>query len=114
MTRRELGGVRVATLRTYVDIYFTADGASPLTVAEAIRKATGLTFILGRHDLAFSWKEVTDFQSMIDKLYDALKDKGVFYRFETRDEEDESVVSMNQLSWPPLFTPATQPQTSRR
>lgn len=100
-------------MRTYVDVYFSANGESPIAIAEAVHEATGLSFIFGPHDLTFTWKDPKDFQVMIEKLSSILKARGVFYRFETREEDDEETpVPAHQLSWPPVLTP-TAPRRSQ-
>lgn len=91
-------------MRTYVDVYFSANGESPVAIAEAVHHATGLHFVFGPHDLMFTWKDTQEFQVMIEKLSNVLKAKGVFYRFETREDDDEEAAPpAHQLSWPPVM-----------
>lgn len=88
-------------MRTYVDIYFSADGATPLRVAEVLHKELGMSFVFGPHDLVFHWKELPELYATIEKLNRALEPLGVYLRFlseeETRGEPDAP-----EFHWPPL------------
>lgn len=94
-------------MRTYVDIFFTAGGASPMEVARTIKKDVGLSFVFGEHDLVFLWNDISDLHRMIEKLHTALKGKGVFFRFESH-EESSAEPEIREYSWPPIMPSQTE------
>ena len=56
-------------MHTYVDLYFSPDGISPLLIAERLREHAGLSFIVGTHDLVFEWSSVKQFRERLQKLH---------------------------------------------
>ncbi|MCI4372347.1 MAG: hypothetical protein L3K02_01690 [Thermoplasmata archaeon] len=95
-------------MHSYIDLYFSPDGISPLDVAEVLRSTAGLSFVVGAHDLAFEWDTVDQFRATLGKIHDALKGTGALYRVETVVEEPSFVAP---VPWPPLLprSPPTHP-----
>ncbi len=95
-------------MHTFVDLYFSPEGVSPLDIADRVRKASGLSFIVGPHDLVFEWTTVDEFRDILGKIHTALKGTGVLYRVESVAEEPPVVEAM---PWPPPLprSPATHP-----
>ena len=89
-------------MRTYIDLYFAPESASPLDLARRIRERAGLGFIIGPHDLAFDRTTVDEFRSTLARLHDALKGSGALYRVETVPEEPTFV---EPVPWPPPLRP---------
>lgn len=85
-------------MHSYVDLYFTPESLTPREIAERLRKATGLDFIIGPHDLAFEWRTEEEFHERIGLVHTALKGTGVFYRIETVSDDPRYV---EPVPWPP-------------
>ena len=94
-------------MHTYVDLYFSPDGVSPLAIAERLKKHTGLSYIVGEHDLVFEWSTVAQFRERLNQLHAALKGTGVQYRIESELDEPRFV---EPTRWPP---PAAEASSSR-
>ena len=86
---------------SYIDLYFAPEGTSPLEIADRVRHAAGLSFIIGPHDIAFEWTTVEDFRERLAKIHGALRGTGVLYRIETLSDEPGFVAP---AAWPPLPT----------
>jgi hypothetical protein len=95
-------------MHSYIDLYFSPDGVSPLDIADRLRATAGLSFVVGSHDLAFEWDTVEQFRATLSKVHDGLKGTGVLYRVETVAEEPSYV---EPIPWPPLLprSPPTHP-----
>ncbi len=85
-------------MHSYVDLYFTPEGISPLEVSERLRKVAGLSFIIGPHDLTFEWKTVEEFREHLQVVHEALRGMGVMYRVETVPDDPGFV---EPVPWPP-------------
>ncbi len=85
-------------MHTYVDLYFSPDGVSPLKIAERLREHAGLSFIVGTHDLVFEWSSVKEFRERLQKLHDALKGTGVTYHCESVIDDPTFI---EPTPWPP-------------
>jgi hypothetical protein len=85
-------------MHSYVDLYFTPEGVSPLEVSERLKKTAGLSFIIGPHDLAFEWETVEEFRERLHQVHAALKGLGVLYRVETVSQDPTFV---EPIPWPP-------------
>jgi hypothetical protein len=92
-------------MRTYVDIYFSASGASPMKVAEALKRDVGLTFVFGEHDLVINWQDVSELFEVIDKLNSVLAPMGVYFRFESHPDQEDAP-ELREYSWPPILPPS--------
>jgi len=95
---------------TYVTVFFSSDGPSPLSLAEKLEKNVGIPFIRGAQDIAFRWKTLDEFRIYMNKIYDTFKDAHVFLKFETVEEIDKPVHLLAQ--WPP--PPVTRKAPSER
>jgi len=95
-------------MHSYIDLYFSPEGVSPLDVADRLRSMAGLSFVVGNHDLAFEWDTVDQFRATLGKIHTALKGTGVSYRVETVAEEPAFVPP---VPWPPILprSPSTHP-----
>ncbi len=98
-----MGGGREG-MRTYVDIYFTAAGASPMKVAEVLKKEVGLSFVFGEHDFVINWQTTEELYGILEKMNQVLRPMGVYFRFESREEGREEP-ELHEFSWPPILTP---------
>ncbi len=85
-------------MHSYVDLYFSANGASPFEVSDRLRAAVGVEFIIGPHDVAFEWHTVEEFRTKLTKIHQALHGTGVTYRIETVSDEPGFV---EPVVWPP-------------
>jgi hypothetical protein len=85
-------------MHSYIDLYFAAEGVSPLEISKRLRASAGVEFIIGPHDVAFEWHTVEEFQVKLEKIHAALKGTGVFYRIETVSDEPGFV---EPVVWPP-------------
>ncbi|HTW55764.1 MAG TPA: hypothetical protein VMG36_04870 [Thermoplasmata archaeon] len=85
-------------MRSYVDLYFAPGDVTSLEIADRIRRATGLEFVLGPHDLLFEWETVDQFRGTLQKIHDALRGTGAFYRVETVVDDPSFVPP---VAWPP-------------
>ncbi|MCI4340602.1 MAG: hypothetical protein L3K06_01585 [Thermoplasmata archaeon] len=84
-------------MHTYIDLYFTPDGVSPLEIADRLRRHAELTFVVGPHDLVFEWQTVDEFRERLGKVHTALQGTGVSYRVQSSG--DDSFVQ--PAAWPP-------------
>lgn len=90
-------------MRSYIDLYFAPGEMTPLEIAERVRRATGLSFVRGPHDLLFEWETEEEFRAMLGKIHAALRGSGAFYRVETVDDGPQFVAP---IPWPaPLSRP---------
>jgi hypothetical protein len=85
-------------MHSYVDLFFSPEAVSPLEIADRIRKHSGLSFVIGPHDLAFEWRTVEEFHETLGKVHQCLKGTGVLYRIETVAEEPAYI---EPIPWPP-------------
>ncbi len=103
-------------MHSYVDLYFSPDGESPLDLAERIRARLGLSPIVGPHDLAFEWETVEQFRRVLATLHEVLKGTGTLYRVETLAHDPQF---LDPVPWPPPIGvgparhPAFEPTTPR-
>ncbi|HTS33701.1 MAG TPA: hypothetical protein VMI55_07195 [Thermoplasmata archaeon] len=93
-------------MHSYVDLFFAPEGTSPLDVSERLRKHTGLSFIIGPHDLAFEWRTMEEFRDHLAKIHAALQGTGVLYRVETVPDEPAFV---DPVPWPPPISRGPTP-----
>ena len=85
-------------MHSYIDLYFSPEGLSPLEVAERLRSAAGLKFIIGAHDVVFEWSTVDEFHDLLTRVHTALRDTGVVYHVETVADEPAFI---EPVPWPP-------------
>lgn len=85
-------------MHTFVDLYFSPDGLSPLQIAERLREHAGLSFIVGSHDLVFEWSSVKQFRDRLQKLHEALQGTEVTYRLESVIDDPTFI---EPTPWPP-------------
>lgn len=85
-------------MRAYIDLHFSPEGVSPLEVGERLHRMADLEFIVGPHDLVFSWAGVDEFRDQLQRIHEALKGTGVTYRIET--VSDDPLLG-EPMSWPP-------------
>jgi hypothetical protein len=85
-------------MHTYVNLFFSPDGISPLEIAERLREHAGLSFIVGAHDLVFEWSSVKQFRERLQKLHLALQGTGVTYRLESVIDDPTFI---EPTAWPP-------------
>jgi hypothetical protein len=72
-------------MRTYVRMTFHSEGASPLTVLEAMR-ALGFEEAMGIHDFVYKWKDRTTIDDVIQlttRMHERLKGLDVSYEITT-------------------------------
>lgn len=91
-------------MRTYVDIYFSSAGASPMKVAELLKREIGLTFVFGEHDFVINWQTTEELFEVISRLNKVLAPMGVYFRFESHPDNEETE-ELREYSWPPLLPP---------
>jgi len=85
-------------MHSYIDLFFAADGVSPLEISDKIRAMAGMEFIIGPHDIAFEWHTVEEFRTKLAKVHAALGGTHLFYRIETVTDEPGFV---EPVVWPP-------------
>ncbi|HYK93900.1 MAG TPA: hypothetical protein VEY07_07665 [Thermoplasmata archaeon] len=85
-------------MRAYIDLHFSPEGISPLEVGDRLRRLADLSFIVGPHDLVFTWDDVEEFRDRLNRIHAALKGTGVSYRIETVSDE---LLLGEPVSWPP-------------
>jgi hypothetical protein len=89
-------------MRTYIDLYFTSEGPSPIEVADRLRRLVGVRFITGIHDLVFDWEEPEAFRAALQGIHDALRGTGIQYHVETVS----GILEGNEpVAWPPPLAP---------
>ena len=89
-------------MRAYVDLTFSPEGISPLEVGDRLRRVAHLSFIVGPHDLVFTWDRVDEFRERLDRLHEALRGTGVTYRIES--VSDDPLLG-EPTTWPPPLSP---------
>jgi len=85
-------------MRSYIDLYFTAETLPPRELSKRLLQMANLSFIVGSHDLTFEWRTEEEFEARLGKLHSALKGTGVTYRVETIVEDQAAIPP---VSWPP-------------
>jgi hypothetical protein len=85
-------------MHSYVDLFFTPESVNPIEISDRLKRVAGLSFIMGRHDLAFEWRNEAEFQERLSRIHDALQGTGVLYRIETVADEPGFV---EPIPWPP-------------
>ena len=93
-------------MRAYIDLVFSPEGISPLEVGERLKRLAELEFIVGPHDLVFTWDTVAEFRSRLERLHRALQGTGVNYRIETVNEDP---LYEEPATWPPPLRPGPTP-----
>jgi hypothetical protein len=72
-------------MRTYVRMTFHSEGASPLTVLDAMR-GLGFEEAMGIHDFVYKWKDPTtigDVVRLTSQMHERLKGLDVSYEITT-------------------------------
>jgi hypothetical protein len=90
---------------SYIDLYFSPQGVSPLEIADRLRNSAGVSFIVGTHDLMFEWRNVEEFRDRMSRIHTALAGTGATYRVESVEETPEFV---EPVSWPPAIVRAAE------
>jgi hypothetical protein len=90
---------------TYIDIFFSPEGTNPLDVADRLRSAASLAFIVGPHDVLFEWRTVEEFRDRLTKIHEALAGTGVSYRVQSMEDTPDFV---EPVSWPPTLVRAPE------
>lgn len=73
-------------MKTYVNILFYSEGASPVEVVERLR-SLGFEALKGVHDHVYDWGrdvELGDILQISTSVHETLKGLKVFYKLETR------------------------------
>jgi hypothetical protein len=74
-------------MRTYIDLWFAADG-EPLVVVVKRLEGIGLKTIIGAHDFYFDWREDREFKEKMTQIHVALKGTRAIYKTHTITEEE--------------------------
>ncbi len=88
---------------TYVKIYFSTEGPSPISIAEKFSKETGLSFVRGEQDIVFEWKTSEEYRAMMEKIYQALQGSKAVLKYESVEDDTGPVHLLAQ--WPPFGRP---------
>ena len=89
-----------ASMRTFIDLTFSAEGPSPVKLAEQFKRVMGLSFIVGDHDLMFEWRTPEEFRERLEQIHAILRPTGAYYRVATAEDE---VDLSPAVSWPPAL-----------
>lgn len=90
---------------SYIDLYFSPDGVSPLEIAERVRATAGVSSIVGARDLLFEWHSVEEFRDRLQRIHSALAGTGATYRIESLEESPEF---LEPVIWPPAIVRAAE------
>ena len=74
-------------MRTYLDIWFAAEGDDLVTVVKKM-EGVGLKTIIGPHDFYFDWREEKEFKAHMKDVHQALKSTKALYKTHTITEEE--------------------------
>ena len=72
-------------MKTYVEVYVSADGAKPSEILE-ILTSLGFQSAFGEQDFVFNWKKevvLPEILKFVDKIQSKLKGTGVLLKFTT-------------------------------
>ena len=72
-------------MKTYLTIWFSSEGASPVVVAEKLR-AMGFKPIKGRYDHVYNWGHEIELEEILQigtAVHETLKGLNVMYKLET-------------------------------
>ena len=72
-------------MKTYLTIWFSSEGADPLTVAQTLQ-SMGFKPIKGPHDHVYDWKKeptLDDVLQLVNNVHQTLKGLNVLYKIET-------------------------------
>jgi hypothetical protein len=70
-------------MRTYVDIYFNANGEKATRIFDLLSEM-GLKYNIGEHDFCYEWKGIVDISeelAFIEAIQNKLKGTGAFLKF---------------------------------
>jgi hypothetical protein len=69
---------------TYVKLYFSSEGASPLDIVEELR-SIGFRTEVGKYDFSITWDTPEEFGSIVKRLHSTLNGTRVRYTIMTAD-----------------------------
>jgi hypothetical protein len=75
----------VLTLKTFLTIWFSSEGAGPIDVVDRLR-SLGFKPMKGYHDHVYEWgkkADLGDILQLTDKVHSTLKGLNVLYKIET-------------------------------
>lgn len=84
---------------TYVKVYFSTEGPSPIKIAEKVSQVTGLAFVRGEQDIVFEWKTNEEYEDIMERIFQAFQGSKAFLKYETMDDAGSPVHLLAQ--WPP-------------
>jgi hypothetical protein len=73
------------TLKTYLTIWFSSEGAGPVEVVDRLR-SLGFKPMKGYHDHVYEWGkkvDLSDILQLTDKVHSTLKGLNVLYKIES-------------------------------
>ena len=74
-------------MRTYLDLWFAAEGDELVAVVKKL-EGIGLKTIIGQHDFYFDWREEKEFKERMGSIHKALRGSRALYRTHTITEEE--------------------------
>ena len=74
-------------MRTYLDLWFAADGDELVNVVKRLEDI-GLKTIIGQHDFYFDWRDDKEFKERMGDVHKALRGSRALYRTHTITEEE--------------------------
>ena len=72
-------------MKTYIEIYFSADGMKASVISEKLHEI-GLKPTIGEHDHVYNWKEsvpLSEVLQFVDRVQSKLKGTGAILKFST-------------------------------
>ena len=72
-------------MKTYVELYVSADGEKASVITERLHEM-GLNPAIGEHDYVYNWKEsvpLSEVLNFIDRVQSKLKGSGAILKFST-------------------------------
>ncbi|OGS41075.1 MAG: hypothetical protein A3K77_06795 [Euryarchaeota archaeon RBG_13_31_8] len=72
-------------MKTYVEVYVSADGEKASVITEKLLEL-GLKTTIGEHDFVYNWKDdliITEVLKFVDRIQSKLKGSGAILKFST-------------------------------
>lgn len=89
-------------MMTFVDLTFSPRGLPAGAVLDRLQRISGVSSVMGEHDLLFHWKTAEEFTGRLLAIHEALKGTEATYRIFT---VEDSYQSKDPVAWFPSVDP---------
>jgi hypothetical protein len=90
---------------TFIDLTFSPRGTPAGVVIDRLQRLSGVSSVMGEHDLLFHWQRPDEFSAQLAAIHEALQGTEATYRIFTVEDSYQS-------REPPRWFPAVDPEPS--